>query len=120
MSAEAPGVHFESYIIKEVKGLTFGIILKWQPNAKYIQLDFFHLMRKYKYIKNIERDTSSDNVISSPDIKNANYHTEETKQTHKCQQTLNTSTHTINNACIQSIKTLKHCKYLFKMNLLHN
>lgn len=28
MSAVAPGVHFESYIIKEAKGLTFGIILK--------------------------------------------------------------------------------------------
>lgn len=28
MSAVAPGVHFESYIIKEVKGITYGIILK--------------------------------------------------------------------------------------------
>lgn len=28
MSAVAPGVHFESYIIKEVKGITNGTILK--------------------------------------------------------------------------------------------
>jgi len=28
MSAVAPGVHFESYIIKELKGITYGVILK--------------------------------------------------------------------------------------------
>lgn len=71
MSAVAPGVHFESYIIREVKGITYGIILKSEkvkvlkPRGNLRPNTFSSLFQVSLNIKKyIKCDKLSDNVIS--------------------------------------------------------